>query len=338
MLTPRQEQILRLVAEMYTLSGSPVGSRAIAERDDVDYAASTVRNEFAVLVSHGLLEQPHTSAGRRPTEAGYRYFVDGLLQSGWIADPPRKIELTFGQRQLDEAMRKTTEALAEATELMALVSAPPLSTEEIVRIELIQLQERKIAVVVITSAGGVNKRVFDFSQPVDRGLVEWATGYLNDRLKGIPLGARMIRSRLQGDDLHPIERAFVDAISSVVMEPPPGDETLFVGGTGYLVASGRREGIPGLDRFLIALEERAALARLLRSRLDERGVYLRIGHENEARELTGVSVVGANYGTVTRNLGNVNVVGPVRMDYPRAIATVRYAAARLSDFVSDVYA
>ena len=147
-------------------------------------------------------------------------------------------------------------------------------------------------------------------------------------MKGLPLGARTIRSRLHSPDLPPTERSFIEAISGVFLEPPPGEDMLFVGGAGHLVAgSARTTSIPGLDRLMSAVEERAAVTRLLRARLDERGVYLRIGHENEAVELLGASVVGANYGTHTRNLGSVNVIGPVRMDYPRAIATVRYAAA-----------
>ncbi|MBK5230064.1 MAG: heat-inducible transcription repressor HrcA [Thermoleophilia bacterium] len=338
MLTARQEKILGIVVDAYTRSGAPVGSRAIAERDDVPWAASTVRNEFAVLVSQGLLEQPHTSAGRRPTEPGYRYFVDGLLaeRADW-RDAPTTIELRFDGRETAVAIRQTTDSLAEATELMALISAPPLSTEEILRIELIRLQPREVVVVVITTSGNVTKRQFKFDREIDHGLAEWATGYLNEVLKGVPLGARMIRSRLFAPDLPVTEHSFIQAISTAFLEPPAGDETLFVGGAGHLVAGRGETAIPGLDRLMTAVEERAAVTRLLRARLDERGVYLRIGHENEAVELSGVSVVGANYGTLTRNLGSVNVIGPVRMDYPLAIASVRYAAARLSDFIADTY-
>lgn len=339
MLTSRQEQILRIVVDAYTRTGMPVGSRAIADREDVPWAASTVRNEFAVLISHGLLEQPHTSAGRRPTESGYRYFVDGLLARREPASAVRPpIELSFDRREVADAIRQTTESLADATELMALVSAPPLSTEEILRIELIGLQPRVVVAVVITSSGNVTKRQFEFEDAVDAGLVQWATGYLNEVLKGLPLGARTIRQRLLAPELGPLERGFIEAISPAFLEPPAGDETLFVGGAGHLVAGARDESIPGLDRLMSALEGREAVARLLRVRLEERGVYLRIGHENDAAELFGASVVRANYGTHTRNLGSVNVIGPVRMDYPRAIASVRYAAARLSDFIADVYA
>jgi heat-inducible transcriptional repressor len=336
MLTARQEQILRVVVEAFTRSGTPVGSRQVAERADVSWAPSTVRSEFAVLVSHGLLEQPHTSAGRRPTESGYRYFVDGLLRERQDpAEPP--IELTYENREIAAAIRRTTEALADSTELMALVSAPPLEAEEILRVELVQLAAPKVMVVVITSNGNVTKRTFEFDRGVDPGLVRWATGYLNERLGGVALGARTTRKRLLAPELTAGEHNFIEALSVAFLDSPQGDELLFVGGAGHLVGERAGDSIPGIDRLMGAVEQRAAVTRLLRARLGERGVYLRIGHENEASELTGASVVGANYGTHTRQLGSVNVIGPVRMDYPRAIASVRFAAARLSDFIADVY-
>lgn len=337
MLTSRQEQILRIVVEAFTANGIPVGSRAIADRPEVEWAASTVRNEFAVLVSHGLLEQPHTSAGRRPTESGYRYFVDRLLAQR-TRPPAPPIDLTYDEREIVSAIRQTTETLAEATELMALVSAPPLESEEILRVELVQLAPEKVMVVTITSNGNVAKRTFEFAGVVDSGLVTWATGYLNERLGGVAIGARMIRQHLFASDLSPGEAAFIDALATAFLEPPRGAEVLYVGGAGHLVGARGGDEIPGIDRLMSAVEQRAEVTRQLRARPGEHGVYLRIGSENEAVELTGASVVGAGYGTHTRELGSVNVIGPVRMDYPHAIASVRFAAARLSDFVADVYA
>lgn len=339
MLTGRQEVVLRLVVEGYVDSGDPVGSQAIAARGDVDFSSSTIRNEFAVLEAHGFLEQPHTSAGRVPTESGMRYFVDTLLSDASRSlDSAPAFELSPVKREVEAVMRETTETLADATELLALVSAPPLGTEEILRTELILLGPSKLTVVLITSAGNVSRRVFDFAGEIDAGLVEWANGFLNETLRGVPLGARTIRSRLSEPSLAPVERDFVGAIASVFLEPPAGADTLFIGGASHLVSADRFRSMPGLDRLMNALEERVAVLQMVRSSLGERDVYLRIGSENEVPELAGASVVGANYGTPLRNLGAVSVIGPVRMNYPHAISSVRYAAARLSDFVADVYA
>ncbi len=339
MLSRRQELVLRLVVEGYIDTGDPVGSRWIATREGVNFSPSTVRSEFAVLETQGLLEQPHTSAGRVPTESGVRYFVDGLLgEGGALAGRAPGFELTPAKRQVEEVMRAATESLADATDLLALISAPPLGTEEILRVELIALAPARLMVVLITSAGNVSRRVFEFASALDPGLVTWANGFLNETLGGIPLGARLVRSRLASPGLNEVERDFVQALAPVFLEPPAGADTLYIGGAGHLVTAERYQSMPGLDRLMTALEQRVTVLQMVHSLLGERGVYLRIGHENKVPELVGASVVGANYGTPSRNLGSVSVIGPVRMDYPQAITSVRYAAARLSDYVADVYA
>jgi heat-inducible transcriptional repressor len=182
-LSPRQELILGKVVEGYLEAGQPVGSKAIASDADIDFGPSTIRNELAQLEEHGLLAHPHTSAGRVPTDAGYRYFVDKLL-------PARKVslELSLIRREVDEAMRATSEALSQVTNLLAIVTAPPIETATIRHIEVLLLQPQVLMVVVITSTGGVTKRVFTFDEPVDSGLVTWAGEYLNEQLDGVALG------------------------------------------------------------------------------------------------------------------------------------------------------
>ena len=186
MLTPRQEQILRKVVDAHSASGLPVGSKALAADPDVTAGPSTIRNELAVLEELGLLAHPHTSAGRVPTDAGYRYYVDRLLP-----EPARRtIELTLARREVDEAMRLTSETLSQVTDLLAIVSAPPIQTTTIRHIEVLLLQPQVLMVVIITSTGGVSKRLFTFDRPVDAGLADWAASYLNEALVGKGLGAR----------------------------------------------------------------------------------------------------------------------------------------------------
>ena len=185
MLTERQELVLRLVVDAYLKSGKPVGSKAVAEQPEIEWGPSTVRAELARLEQAGYLTHPHTSAGRVPTDSGYRRYVDLLLESG----PPTatagvELELSRLRREVDEAMRETTAALAQVTDLMALVTAPPLASATIHRVEVLRLQPDVVMVVVITSTGVVTKRLFTFEAPVDPGLVEWASSYLNESLAG----------------------------------------------------------------------------------------------------------------------------------------------------------
>lgn len=243
MLSKRQELILRLVVDAYLASGKPVASKAIAESPKVEWGPSTVRAELAALEAAGYLTHPHTSAGRVPTEVGYRYYVDSLMKSGV---PPAvtgvELELSRLRREIDGAMRETTAALVQVTDLVALVTAPPLG------------------------------------------------------------------------------------------------ETLYMHGLSRLLTSEHLADLPRVDELMGALERRASVLGMLRSALDERSVFLWIGGENPQPELRSVSVVGANYGLAHQNLGSVGVVGPLRMDYATAIASVRAAARELSRYCETVYA
>ena len=199
MLTSRQELVLRKVVEEYLEDGLPVGSKALAV--NVQWGPSTIRNELASLEELGLLAHPHTSAGRVPTEAGYRYFVDRLLPAKDIAPAHPRLSLSLVRRELDEAMRVTTETLSQVTNLLAIVTAPPIETSTIRHVEVLLLQPQVLMVVVITSTGGVTKRLFTFARPVDPGLADWAASYLNERLVGLGLGARILQKRLHDPSL-----------------------------------------------------------------------------------------------------------------------------------------
>jgi heat-inducible transcriptional repressor len=338
MLSDRQDTILRLVVEAHLESGRPVGSKAIADRGDVQWSASTVRAELAALEDAGYLTHPHTSAGRVPTDSGYRRYADLLLEAGPRSSPPSGLELSRIRREVDEAMRETSAALARMTDLMALVTAPPLNSARIHRVEALLLQPHVVMVVVIASTGTVTKRTFTFLEPVDRGLLDWASEYLNERLAGLGLGARMLAGRLRDPELGATETAFLRDIAPVFEQlEDASEQEVYVDGAARLLSDQHSADLPQVDRLMRALERRATVLRMLRSAVDRRSVFLWIGDENPQPELRSVSVVGANYGLGYRNLGSVGVVGPLRMDYARAIASVREAASELSRYFDGVY-
>jgi heat-inducible transcriptional repressor len=332
-LTDRQELVLRKVVEEYLEAGSPVGSKSLAA--EVRWGPSTIRHELADLEELGLLAHPHTSAGRVPTEAGYRYFVDWLLPQ---KDNAPRLPLALVRRELDDAMRVTTEALSQVTNLLAIVTAPSIDTSTIRHIEVLVLQPQVLMVVVITSTGGVTKRLFTFPRPVDSGLADWAASYLNERLVGLGLGARMLHSRLHDPSLTQTETAFLDALAPVFTDlEESAHETLYVDGTARLLRPERIADISELNSLMDMLERRVTLLGVLRSALSERDVLVRIGTENDAPALRSVALVAAGYGLPQRRLGAVSVIGPLRMDYRQAISTVRDAAAQLSTFIADLY-
>jgi heat-inducible transcriptional repressor len=339
-LTERQELILRLVVDAYLASARPVPSKEVAEMPGVDWGPSTVRAELALLETEGYLTHPHTSAGRVPTDSGYRCYVDLLLEAGQApGDTQVELQLSRLRREVDEAMRETTAALAQVTDLVAMATAPRLTaTTTIHRVEVLRLQPSRVVVIVIASTGDVARRVFDFESVVDTGLVEWASSYLNEQLTGLGIGARMIATRLADPMLGPLEGSFVARLAPAFIDLEPEDGgNLYVDGAARLLSEAHIDDLPRADELMTALERRADVLQMLRSSLAERSVFLWIGDENPQPTLRSASVVGANYGLGHRNLGAVGVVGPRRMDYATAIASVRVAARELSRYFETVY-
>jgi heat-inducible transcriptional repressor len=338
-VTARQQFILGKVVEGYSALDHPVGSRWLADQADVPWGPSTVRGELARLEELGLLEHPHTSAGRVPTESGYRRYVDELLEPGAALPAPRKsVELSDMRREIDDAMRATTEQLSQVTDLLALVSAPPIETATIHRVEVLALQPSVAMVVVITSTGGVTKRLISFDEALDSGLIEWAGAYLNEAVGGLDVGSRQLHGKLVDPQLSVRERDFLGQLAPAFTElADSAEHTLFYDGAARLISEQRFQELPQLSDLMDVLQRRQALLSLMRASLSEPSVYLRIGTENPAPELRSLSMVAANYGVARRNLGAVSVLGPVRMDYPGAIIAVRQAAAELSRFVAEVY-
>jgi heat-inducible transcriptional repressor len=333
MLTSRQELVLRKVVEEYLEGGVPVGSKSLSV--EVQWGPSTIRNELASLEELGLLAHPHTSAGRVPTEAGYRYFVDRLLPT---QDVRPRLSLSLVRRELDEAMRVTTETLSQVTNLLAIVTAPPIETSTIRHVEVLLLQPQVLMVVVITSTGGVTKRLFTFAQPVDPGLADWAASYLNERLVGLGLGARILQKRLHDPSLSRSESDFLDALAPVFTDLEVGaNDAVYVEGTSRLLRYDRVGEVSELNSLMDMLERRVTLLGVLQTALNERDVLVRIGAESGVPALRSVALVAAGYGLPQRRLGTVSVIGPLRMDYGHAITSVREAASQLSSFIAEVY-
>jgi heat-inducible transcriptional repressor len=332
-LTPRQTFLLRKLVEAHRELDQPIGSKWIAEQDDVPWGPSTVRAELANLEDVGLLEHPHTSAGRVPTDRGYRVYVDEIMAEGPLPVPRKPLELTTMRREVDEAMRATSEQLSQVTNLLALVTAPPIETATIHRVEVLLLQPQVAMVVIITSTGGVTKRVISYESPVDPGLVDWASSYLNEALGGLDVGSRALQARLVVDGR--AEQEFLATLAPAFTElEDTAESTLFMEGAARLLSEHRLQELSQIGALMEVLEHRRALLGVLRESLFEPSVYLRIGSENAAPELRSMSLVAANYGVARRNLGAVSVIGPLRMDYPGAIIAVRQAATELSRYVA----
>jgi heat-inducible transcriptional repressor len=337
LLSERQRDVLRLLVEEYVATGQPVGSRTLVERSAIGVSPSTVRYELAELERFGLLTHPHTSAGRVPTEAGYRVYVDELLSR----PEPRSEEFPLGlpaaQAEVEQALQATTEMLSQVTRLLAVVSAPPLQAATVKRVEVLLLQPEVVLVVVIASTGSVTDLRFAFREPVDPGLVTWAGEYLDERLAGARIGSRAVKLAFDEPGLSGGERSFLQTIRSAFEQAADENRQLFVGGTAGLLDDMRAEEIGAYRSLMEALEKRAALLDVLAQRLDPRRSFARVGEDLEQPGLRELALVGTTYGIAHRTLGAVSLLGPLRMDYEKALKSVRAAAHELSRFVEDFY-
>jgi heat-inducible transcriptional repressor len=335
-LTARKRDILRRVVEEHIATGEPVGSRALVERSGLGVSASTVRNELAELESLGLLTHPHTSAGRVPTESGYRFYAGEVLEEVEPRPPRFPLDLSQMRSELEAALQSTTEMLSQVTRLLALVSAPGLETASVRHVEVLVLQPSVVMVVTITSTGGVAKKLFAFEQPVDAGLAAWANEYLNERLVGVQLGTRELRRRIGDEGLSAREQSFLDALRPAFVDlATPPEQALYVGGAASLLDDVRDDELEACRRLLSVLEKRAAVLELMSDAFDARRPFVRVGLAHPG--LHDVALVGATYGLPTRVLGAVGLLGPIRMDYPKAVRTVRAASLELSRLVESAY-
>jgi heat-inducible transcriptional repressor len=337
LLSERQRDILRLVVEEYVQTGQPVGSKGLVERAGLGVSPSTVRYELAELERIALLTHPHTSAGRVPTEAGYRLYVDELLALPEARHSGFELGLPVEHAEVEQALQTTTEMLSQVTRLLALVSAPPLEAATVRHAEVLLLQPDLVMVVVITSTGGVTDVRFAFPAPVDPGLVTWAREYVNERLTGARIGSRTVKLAFDEPALSVRERSFLLVIRSAFEQAADDDRRLFVGGTAGLLDEMRAEEIGAYRSLMEALEKRAALLDVLAQRLDPRRPFARVGEELEQPGLRELALVGATYGIAHRTLGSVSLLGPLRMDYEKALRSVRSAATELSRFVEEIY-
>lgn len=333
-LTPRLSEILEAVIESYVATGRPVGSRHLFDSCDFGLAPSTLRSELSRLEQLGYLDHPHTSAGRVPTDKGYRFYVDARAQENRRAGGQ---EAEIAGAELEDTLRRAAAVLAGATGLLAMVSAPLRDDSAIRHVEVLQLHREMIMVVIITGSGGIAKKIIVFDKPVDSGLVYWARVFFGEVVCGLDLGSRRLRLRLEEQELSEAERAFIDALAPAFGALPVGGAGLYLDGASRFFSRLEEDGARQTRRLMEMLDRQEEVLGLLSEALDERSVYLRIGRELPRAAMQNCSFVAAGYGLARRSLGVVGVLGPTRMDYPAVIGSVRYAADRLSRVVEEIY-
>ena len=327
MLDDRKLAVLRAIVEDYVSTNEPVGSKNLVDRHSLDVSPATIRNDMAVLEEQGFIVQPHTSAGRVPTDKGYRLFVDRLSGVKPFSSAERRAIETFlaGAYDLDDVVMRTVRLLAQLTRQVAVVQYPSLTRSAVRHIELVPLTEQRLLLVLITDTGRVEQRAVELPGPVGDDSITHLRAVLNAYLDGRKLTEVASVVDELPERVDPVERPTAAAVFSVILETLVDryEERVVVGGAANLASADFSK---GLHEVLEALEEQVVLMRLLGESGDQASVTVRIGAENQVEGLQSTSLVAAGYGSGELALARLGVLGPTRMDYPTAMGAVRAVA------------
>ncbi|HEV2371563.1 MAG TPA: heat-inducible transcriptional repressor HrcA [Streptosporangiaceae bacterium] len=327
MLDDRKLAVLRAIVQDYVSTMEPVGSKSLVDRHHLDVSSATVRNDMAVLEEQGYIVQPHTSAGRVPTDKGYRLFVDRLAGVKPLSSAERRAIEAFlaGAYDLDDVVTRTVRLLAQLTRQVALVQYPSLSRSVVRHVELVPLTAKRILLVVITDTGRVEQRNVDLPDSADEADVAHLRALLNAFLVGRKLAEVASVIADLPDRVQPAARPNAAAVFSVILETvvERNEERVVVGGAANLASGDFSQ---SLREVLESLEEQVVLMRLLGESTDQSAVTVWIGAENPVEGLRTTSLVSAGYGSNDQALARLGVIGPTRMDYPTAMGAVRAVA------------
>ena len=327
MLDDRKLSVLRAIVEDYVSTNEPVGSKALADRHNLGVSPATIRNDMAVLEEQGYIAQPHTSAGRIPTDKGYRLFVDRLSTIKPLSSAERRAIETFlnGAIDLDDVVSRTVRLLAQLTRQVAVVQYPSLTRSSVRHVELVPVADQRLLLVLITNTGRVEQRVIETSNEVTEESIAHLRALLNTLLDGrgltdVPLAVAELPQQVPADD-RPLAASVLSVLLETLVERHE-EKIVFAGAANLASVDFSR----GLRDVLEALEEQVVLMRLLGETADSSTLTVRIGNEHQYEGLRTTSVVAAGYGVGDQALARLGVLGPTRMDYPGTMGAVRAVA------------
>ncbi|MET1132298.1 MAG: heat-inducible transcriptional repressor HrcA [Aeromicrobium sp.] len=337
MIEDRRLNVLRAIVEDYVATQEPVGSKALVERHRLGVSSATIRNDMAALEDEGYLTAPHTSAGRIPTDKGYRMFVDRLAEVKALSIAERRAIETFlsGAIDVDDIVMRSVKILAQLTNQVAIVQYPSLTRSTVRHVELVALEGSRVLIVVITSSGRVEQRIVELVETPSEGLLS----DLKSRIVRATLGERLPEASLRlaelidtfATDDRPVVTSIVTTLANTFSNER-SDERVAVGGTGNLARFGA-DFDTAIRPVLEAMEEQVVLLHLLGEATV--GPHVRIGRETGRDDLSGTAVVSSTYGPDGETFAQLGTMGPTRMDYPATMAAVGAVARYVGRILAD---
>jgi heat-inducible transcriptional repressor len=345
MVTPalddRKLTILRAIVHSYVRGGEPVGSKRLVDEAGLGVSAATVRSDMAALEAEGLIVQPHTSAGRVPTDRGYRHYVDTLSEIVQLQPEQRAAleELLLGASDLEDLLRRTSLVLSQVTRFASLVVAPRMDRSRLRHVELVALGPTSVLAVLIADTGRVEKRHIVLDTPVAEHDVQRARHAVNVAASGLRADSApdVISGIAAGAP--PELRGLLEAVADAVRRDMAGADAtdqLFVGGTSNIAGPAYFDRIEQVKQVYETFEEQVILLGAVRDALAAGDPAVRIGTELPLVELAACSIVAASYDAAGEAVGSLGVLGPTRMDYPRTLAAVQAVASSLEKALAEL--
>lgn len=341
MLDERKKLLLLTVIREYIFSAQPVGSKKLVKKHGLDVSSATVRNELAVLEEKGFLTHPHTSAGRIPTDKGFRFYVDSLFDEGGLTPAEEKSVGQFfsmSSREMEDLMRETSNLLANMSNYLAVVFAPTYKRSSLKHVDLIFLYPHVVLIVIVTNSGCVAKRVLELQKQIDASDLEGVERILNERLDGLDIDEISLKGRVELRGLLPGKWFLVERIINEIVDclRERENQRIYVDGTVNLLRQPEFVSLDKLQALLSVVDHGYSLLHFIEDAFDNDVVVVKIGSENERAELRDCSLVAAGYRAGGQVLGTLGILGPMRMNYARSIAAVQCIARNLTDVLESL--
>lgn len=340
MLTKRQQQILAGVVESFIRDAEPVGSRKISKRKDIRYSAATVRNDMADLEEMGFLEQPHASAGRIPTNQGYRYYVDYLVKPRMLdRDDICMIQTFFAEKinELEQIFQQTALIISELTNYTSIVLGPEVFRDTLKHLQIVPLSEHKAVAIMVTDTGHVENRSLTVPENTDWREMEKLVNLLNDKLVGCPL--YRIRSRMHSEIAKELSRhteqyeTLIKVVDQLLRTEE--HERVYMGGTTNLMNQPEFRDVQKVKLIFDLFEDQDVMVGLFDP--EETGIRVSIGHENELEAVSQCSIISSSFVMEGEHIGSIGVLGPTRMDYSKLIGLIGYLAHDFPRMIRRLY-
>ena len=339
-LTEREGKILYAVINEYIHTATPIGSQTIADTYDVGLSPASVRNIMALLEEKGYLMQPHTSAGRVPTERGFRFYVDTYLKKRNLNRREKeRIRSSYNLERLDveEVVKETSRVLSLFSHYLGVVLAPKLTHTSIKRFELISVKKNYILVILISSSGIIYKQLVKVEEEFGQEDLDRMANFLNSFASGLTL--REVKKRVVEEmrkEKNLVDRLLMKAleIGKATITDAEKAKDVYIEGRSNILSQPEFRDLQKMEALLKAVEEKGAILKILDQCLKSKGLQIFIGSENPGEEIRTCTIIAAPYGTGEEVLGTLGVIGPIRMDYERIIPLVEYTAALVGNMIS----